>query len=141
MKRTCLIALLLTGCGSAKPAARPTATPTPTMIRPSPTAFVPQPDSSVPPLDDDREYRRPYIGGLEVALRYRTKLSDGRDTPDDVRMFIDAVDTCQHERIPRHAQMLSCTYRLRETMARLERKYRRDSTVLAVFRDLVLMGD
>ena len=41
-------------------------------------------------------------------------------------MFIDAVDICQHERIPRNAQMLSCTYRLRETMAQLNAQMSRD---------------
>lgn len=104
-------------------------------------ANPPRPEVPAPPPVTDYDYRRPGIAGLDSALRYRAKLSDGRATPTNIRQFLERLDACQYERIPRHAQMLSCAYTLREEMVQLQRKYRRDPAALAVFQDLALFGN
>lgn len=91
---------------------------------------------AMPPIQGDYLWERPRIHGLEDALKFRETLADGRDTPVDIGRFLDSVAHCREERIPRHAQMMSCTYKLKEELAALNRKYRRDKAVLAVLENL-----
>lgn len=143
--------LLLAGCSQSERTASPEPSPTTKAdIAPAAPAGNNMADLVVnrtlaeqekhPPLpsatDDGFPPQRQAISGLEQALKYREKLSDGRATPADIRDFLRSADRCQGQQIPRYAQMMSCTYHLKDELSALKRKYRRDKPVLAVLEPL-----